>query len=161
MSYCLPYHIFHIYKIWCYFIYKMTSYWIAYDVIPYIWYHMPYHKHTVTNEISVMEKRNQQAFGHTFMHESCWCRRLVSCYWDTAAGGSEKTSRAPVLKASVHLVTAEPHLLHDCKKVTAVFLRAYRVPANTPHPGLFTSKHTFCHCHQLSVSFSAVFILCS
>ncbi len=94
------------------------------------------------------------------MHESCWCRRLVSCYWDTAAGGSEKTSRAPVLNASVHLVTAEPHLLHDCMKVMAVFLRAARVPANTPHPGLFTSKHTFCHCHQLSVSFSAVLLIC-
>lgn len=73
---------------------------------------MPYHNHTVTNEISMMKKSNQQSFGIRRLCRSP-ANGDVSCYWDTAAGGSVKTSRAPVLNASVHLVTAEPQS-HIC-----------------------------------------------
>lgn len=106
---------------------------------------MPYHKHTVTNEISMIKKAISNHFesdvyaGVLLMETS---RLVLLGHGCWRIGEDESCTSFECIGALGNRRATEPHLLHDCKKVMAVFLWAARVPANTPHPGLFTSKHS-------------------
>ncbi len=138
--------LFHIYDIICHIINIQWQ-------MKYLWWKKAISNHLESDVyagVLLMETSRLMLLGH-----GCW-----------RIGEDESCTSFECIGALGNRRATEPHLLHDCKKVMAVFLWAARVPANTPHPGLFTSKHTFfpprfCHCHQLSVSFSAVFILYS